>query len=212
MGVRLAEILSTVRPSVLDCGGMRRLAILLSGRGSNFEAIADAVEAGRIPDAEIVAVVSDVAEAPGLTIARERGLPAFAVPRGAETRSAHEDRVLRILDDARPDLVCLAGYMRVLSPAFVDRWRGRILNIHPSLLPRFAGLLPQRRALESGERETGCTVHFVDEGVDSGPVVLQKRVSIRPGDTEETLSRRILEKEHEAYPEAIARVLKTLPG
>ena len=102
--------------------------------------------------------------------------------------------------------------MRVLSPAFVERWRGRILTIHPSLLPRFSGLSPQRRALESGERETGCTVHFVDEGVDSGPVVLQKRVAIRPRDTEETLSRRILEQEHEAYPEAISKVLKTLPG
>ncbi len=102
--------------------------------------------------------------------------------------------------------------MRVLSPAFVERWRGRILNIHPSLLPRFSGLAPQKRALESGDLETGCTVHFVVEGVDSGPVVLQKRVPIRPGDSEETLSRRILEKEHEAYPEAIARVLKTLPG
>jgi len=155
-------------------------------------------------------VISDVPEARGLTIARELGLPAYPVPRGAETRSVHEARVLGILDDARPDLVCLAGYMRVLSPAFVDRWRGRILNIHPSLLPRFSGLSPQKRALESGDRETGCTVHFVDEGVDSGPVVLQKSVTIRPGDTEETLSGRILEQEHEAYPEAIARVLKTL--
>ena len=157
-------------------------------------------------------MISDVAEARGLTIARERGLPAFAVARGTETRSAHEARILRILDDARPDLVCLAGYMRVLSPAFVERWRGRILNIHPSLLPRFSGLSPQKRALESGDRETGCTVHFVDEGVDSGPVVIQKRVAIRPEDTEETLSRRILEQEHEAYPDAIAKVLKTLPG
>jgi phosphoribosylglycinamide formyltransferase-1 len=157
-------------------------------------------------------VISDVPEAPGLAIARERRLPAFPVPRGAEKRSVHEALVLRILDDARPDLLCLAGYMRVLSPVFVERWRGRILNIHPSLLPRFPGLAPQKRALESGDPETGCTVHFVDEGVDSGPVVLQKRVPIRPGDTEEALSRRILEQEHEAYPEAIARVLKTLPG
>jgi phosphoribosylglycinamide formyltransferase-1 len=191
---------------------MRRLAILLSGRGSNLEAIADAVESGRIPDAEIVAVISEVPEARGLTIARERGLAAFPVPRGAERRSVHEAEVLRILDDARPDLVCLAGYMRVLSPAFVERWRGRVLNIHPSLLPRFSGLSPQKRALESGDRETGCTVHFVDEGVDSGPVVLQRRVPIQPGDTEETLSRRILDQEHEAYPEAIAKVLETLSG
>jgi phosphoribosylglycinamide formyltransferase-1 len=189
---------------------MRRLAVLLSGRGSNLEAIADAVDAGRIPDAEIVAVVSDVAKARGLAIARERGLPAFAVPRGVETRSAQEARILRILEEARPDVVCLAGYMRILSPRFVARWRGRILNIHPSLLPRFSGLSPQRRALEAGERETGCTVHLVDEGVDSGPVVLQRRVPIVAGDTEETLSARILEVEHEAYPEAIARVLETL--
>jgi phosphoribosylglycinamide formyltransferase-1 len=189
---------------------MRRLAILLSGRGSNFEAIADAVDAGRIPDAEIVAVISDVAEARGLAIARERGLPAFSVPRGVEKRSAHEARILRILDDARPDLVCLAGYMRVLSPGFVARWRGRILNIHPSLLPRYSGLSPQRRVLEARETETGCTVHVVDEGVDSGPVVLQRRVPIEPGDTPETLSARILDQEHEAYPEAIARVLEGL--
>lgn len=186
------------------------MAILLSGRGSNFEAIADAVEARRIPDAEIVAVISDVERARGLAIARERLLPAFAVPRGAESRTVHEARILRILDDARPDLVCLAGYMRVLSSGFVARWRGRILNIHPSLLPLYSGLSPQRRALESGEFETGCTVHLVDEGVDSGPVVLQRRVPIEPGDTEETLSARILEQEHEAYPEAIARVFAAL--
>lgn len=168
------------------------------------------MDTGRIPDAEIVAVISDVEQARGLAIARERGLPAFSVPRGVEKRSAHEARILRILNDARPDLVCLAGYMRVLSPGFVARWRGRILNIHPSLLPRYSGLSPQRRALESGESETGCTVHLVDEGVDSGPVVLQRRVPIEPGDTEETLSARILEQEHEAYPEAIARVFAAL--
>lgn len=188
----------------------RRIAVLLSGRGSNFGAIADAVETGQIPDAEIVAVVSDVEEARGLAAARERGLPAFAVPRGVEKRSGHEARILRILEDARPDLVCLAGYMRVLSPGFVARWPGRILNIHPSLLPRFSGLSPQRRALESGERESGCTVHVVDEGVDTGPVVLQRRVPIEPGDTVETLSARILAQEHEAYPEAIVRVLEGL--
>ena len=169
------------------------------------------MDRGRIPGAEIVAVVSDVAEARGLAVARERGLPAFAVERGAENRAAHEARVLRILEDARPDVMCLAGYMRVLSPEFVARWRGRILNIHPSLLPRFAGLSPQRRALEAGEPEAGCTVHIVDEGIDSGPVVLQRRVPIVAGDTEETLSARILEAEHDAYPEAIATFLKALP-
>ncbi|PYQ37085.1 MAG: phosphoribosylglycinamide formyltransferase [Acidobacteria bacterium] len=191
---------------------MRRLAILLSGRGSNFEAIADAVEAGAIPDAGIVAVVSDVPDARGLARAKERGLPAFAVDRrGFSTRADHEAAILRILGEARPDLVCLAGYMRILSPDFVTRWRGRLLNIHPSLLPRYAGTKPQLRALEAGDKVSGCTVHIVDEGTDTGPIVLQKRVRIEPGDTEESLSNRILEKEHEAYPEAIARMLAKLP-
>jgi phosphoribosylglycinamide formyltransferase-1 len=189
----------------------RRIAILLSGRGSNFEAIADAVQDGTIPDAEIVAVVSDVPGARGLERARQRGLPAHAVDRRLHgSRREHEDAVMRVLDEARPDLVCLAGYMRLLSPAFVGRYRGRILNIHPALLPRFPGLDAQRRALEAGEKESGCTVHFVDEGTDTGPIILQRRVPVLPGDTEESLSARILEQEHRAYPEAVARVLETL--
>jgi len=188
-----------------------RLAVLLSGRGSNFEAIADAVESGAIPNAEIVAVVSDVAEARGLAKARERGFPAHAVvPAQYGERRAHEAEILRLLDHVRPDLVCLAGYMRLLSPEFVARWRGRIVNIHPALLPKWPGLGVQRRALEAGEAESGCTVHFVDEGTDTGPIILQRRVPILPGDTEETLSARILEEEHRAYPEAIARVLSEL--
>lgn len=185
-----------------------RLAILLSGRGSNFEAIADAVESGAIPNAEIVAVISDVPEALGLGRAKERGLPAQAVDRKRyPSRRAHEEEVLRILERARPDLVCLAGYMRLLSPEFVGRYRGRILNIHPALLPKFPGLDAQRRALEAGETESGCTVHLVEEETDSGPILLQRRVPILPTDTEGTLSARILEEEHRAYPEAIARVL-----
>lgn len=185
-----------------------RLAVLLSGRGSNFEAIAAAAAAGRIPDAEIVAVVSDVPTAPGLARARQRGLPGFAVDRRQfPSRRGHEEAILAILDSARPDLVCLAGYMRLLSPELVNSLGGRILNIHPSLLPKFPGLDPQRRALEAGEAVSGCTVHFVDAGTDSGPVVLRKTVAIVPGDTEGTLSARILEQEHLAYPEAIARVL-----
>jgi len=189
-----------------------RLAILLSGRGSNFEAIADAVLVGAIPSAEIVAVLSDVPEALGLARARQRGLPGAAVDRKSYAdRKAHEAEMLRQLDLARPDLVCLAGYMRLLSPEFVGRWRGRILNIHPALLPKFPGLDVQRRALEAGEKESGCTVHFVDEGTDTGPIVLQRRVPILPGDTEESLSARILAEEHLAYPEAISRVLATLP-
>lgn len=190
---------------------MHRLAVLLSGRGSNFEAIADAVEAGRIPDAEIVAVISDVAGARGLERARERGLPAFAVERGRfSSRAEHEREIGRILRDAGTDLVCLAGYMRILSPEFVREWPGRILNIHPSLLPKYRGLSPQRRALEAGDVEAGCSVHVVDEGTDTGPVVLQRKVPVEPNDTEETLSARILEREHEAYPEAIVKVLDGL--
>jgi phosphoribosylglycinamide formyltransferase-1 len=188
-----------------------RLAVLLSGRGSNFEAIADAVESGAIPNAEIVAVVSDVAEARGLAKARERGFLAHAVvPARSGGRGGHEAEIVRLLDQVRPDLVCLAGYMRLLSPEFVARWRGRIVNIHPALLPKWPGLGVQRRALEAGEAESGCTVHFVDEGTDTGPIILQRRVPILAGDTEETLSARILEEEHRAYPEAIARVLSEL--
>ncbi|MBC8646281.1 MAG: phosphoribosylglycinamide formyltransferase [Thermoanaerobaculia bacterium] len=185
-----------------------RLAIILSGRGSNFEAIADAVARGEIPDTEIVAVISDVPSAPGLASARARGLPAHAVDRGAfANRRAHEEEVLQILAASGPDLICLAGYMRVLSPEFVGKFRGRILNVHPSLLPKYPGLESQRRALEAGETESGCTVHVVDQGTDTGPVVLQVRVPILPGDTPELLSGRILRREHEAYPEAIRRFL-----
>jgi phosphoribosylglycinamide formyltransferase-1 len=188
-----------------------RLAVLLSGRGSNFEAIADAVDAGRIPDARIVAVVSDNSRAPGLARARERGIPAHDIERARfSSRSDHEAAVTRVLEDARPDLVCLAGYMRILSPDFVARWRGRILNIHPSLLPKYPGVSPQRRALEAGDTLSGCTVHFVDEGTDTGPIVLQRVVPIVGGDTEESLSGRILEQEHGLYPEAIGRVLEEL--
>lgn len=191
----------------------RRLAVLLSGHGSNFEAIAEAAASGRIPDAEIVAVVSDSPVAPGLARARQRGLPGHSVDRRLyASREAHEQAILRVLDIARPDLVCLAGYMRLLSPAFVARWSGRLLNIHPSLLPKFPGLSPQRQALEARETVSGCTVHFVDEGTDSGAVILQKTVPILPGDTPEALSSRILAEEHLAYPEAIARALQGLPG
>ena len=188
-----------------------RIAILLSGRGSNFEAIADAVDRGAIPNAEIVAVLSDVPDAPGLARAKARGLPALAVDRREfASRRAHEEAMLAMLDGRGTELICLAGYMRLLSPEFVRRYRGRILNIHPALLPKFPGLDAQRRALEAGETESGCTVHFVDEGTDTGPVVLQRKVPILQGDTEATLSTRILEQEHLAYPEAIARVLREL--
>jgi phosphoribosylglycinamide formyltransferase-1 len=190
----------------------RRIAVLLSGRGSNFEVIADAVESGRIPHASIVAVISDVPGARGLELARRRGLPADEFPRAAfPTRAAHEAAILSRLERARPELICLAGYMRILSPAFVARYPGRILNIHPSLLPKYPGLDPQRRALEAGDRVSGCTVHFVDEGTDTGPAVLRREVPVEQGDTVDTLSRRILEAEHVAYPEAVARVLQEIP-
>lgn len=186
----------------------RRIAVLLSGRGSNFEAIADAVASGAIPDARIVAVISDVPAARGLELARSRGLPAHVVERaGYPSRSAFEAELGRILDGAGAELVCLAGFMRILSPEFVATRSRRILNIHPSLLPKFPGLEPQRRAIEAGERVSGCTVHVVDSGTDSGPILLQREVPIRPGDTAETLSARILEVEHEAYPRAIAEWL-----
>lgn len=190
-----------------------RLAILLSGRGSNFESIADAVSGGAIPNAEIVAVLSDVPDAIGLERARARGLPAAAVDRRVYAgRPEHEAEILKRLAEARPDLVCLAGYMRVLSPEFVAKWHGRILNIHPALLPKFPGLHVQRRALEAGETESGCTVHLVDEGTDTGPIVLQRRVPVLSGDTEASLSARVLAEEHRAYPEAIAKVLAALRG
>ena len=200
-------MISTAAALALDSRRMRRrIAILLSGRGSNFEAIAEAVVDGRIPEAEIVAVISDQPGAPGLARARDRKLPSFPVQRRpGSSRKEHEAAVARILDEARPDLICLAGYMRVLSPEFVGRYRGRILNIHPSLLPKFPGLRPQRHALEARESVSGCTVHFVDEGTDTGPILLQKSVPILPGDTEESLSARILEQEHAAYPEAITK-------
>ncbi len=190
-----------------------RIAVLLSGRGSNFEAIAEAVVKGEIADAEIVAVISDVPEAAGLERARRRGLRAFAVDRGRfASRREYEAELLRILDEAKPDLICLAGYMRILSPEFVARFRGRILNIHPALLPKFRGLHAQRQALEAGETESGCTVHFVDEGTDTGAVILQRKVPVLAGDTEESLSERILVEEHRAYPEAIVRILSSLRG
>jgi phosphoribosylglycinamide formyltransferase 1 len=192
---------------------VKRLAVLLSGRGSNLVAIAQAIERGEIPDCRISTVISDTPEAPGLLRAKERGLPAFAVDRRSyPTRRAHEAEVRRVLEREGADLVCLAGYMRVLSPELVSAYRGRILNIHPSLLPKYPGLHPQRRALEGGETISGCTIHFVDEGVDSGPIILQRQVPVLPGDTEESLSARILEQEHLAYPEAIRRVLAGFAG
>jgi phosphoribosylglycinamide formyltransferase-1 len=185
-----------------------RLGILLSGRGSNFLAIHEAIGHGEVP-AEIALVVSNRPEAAGLARARELGLPAIALPHrpGRNDRAEHEAEVVRALEDAGVSWICLAGYMRLLSPGFVGRFRGRILNIHPSLLPAFPGLDAQRQALEYGVKVSGCTVHLVDEGLDSGPIVLQRAVPVADGDTAESLAARILAEEHRAYPEALRRLL-----
>jgi phosphoribosylglycinamide formyltransferase-1 len=184
-----------------------RLGILLSGRGSNFLALHQAIERGELP-AEIALVVSNVDTAPGLMKARELGLPAVAVPhRGEPDRATHEAKMVAGLREAGADWICLAGYMRLLSPAFVAAWPRRILNIHPSLLPAFPGIDVQRQALEHGVKVSGCTVHLVDEGLDSGPIVVQRTVPVLDGDTAESLAARILEQEHQAYPEALRRLL-----
>jgi phosphoribosylglycinamide formyltransferase-1 len=180
-----------------------RVGVLASGRGSNFRALAQAAERGRIPAAMVV-LVSDRASAPALAIAGEHGIEAVvADPKQHPSREAHEKAVIGILEERRVGLVCLAGYMRLLSAGFVAHFAGRLLNIHPSLLPAFPGLHPHRQALEHGVRISGATVHFVDEGVDTGPVVLQAAVPVAPDDTEETLAARILVEEHRIYPEAV---------
>lgn len=170
-------------------------------------ALHDAVRDGRIPNAEIVVVISDHAEARGLPLAAERGIEAFAVERKGGTRADHESAIIAILRDRRVDLICLAGYMRLLSPWFIDAFRGRIVNIHPSLLPAFPGLDAQRQALEHGVKLTGCTVHYVDETLDGGPIIAQRVVPVLEGDTVKTLSARILEQEHQLYAEAVRSVL-----
>jgi phosphoribosylglycinamide formyltransferase 1 len=187
-----------------------RIAILISGRGSNMIALAGAIDNGTIPNAEIALVVSDQPAAPGLTIARERGLKTVAIERAGRKREEHEQEIVSVLRDERVDLICLAGYMRILSPYFVDAFKGRILNIHPSLLPSFPGLDPQRQALGHGVKVSGCTVHFVDNTLDGGPIIAQRTVPVLDGDTVEQLSARILEQEHILYPEAVATVLATL--
>lgn len=184
-----------------------RLGILLSGRGSNFIAIADAIAQSRIPRAEIALVVSNRADAPGIATARERGLPAEVVASKGRSREEQEREVVRLLQAAQVDLVCLAGYMRLLSPWFVRQFPGRILNIHPSLLPAFPGVEAQRQAFDYGVKVSGCTVHFVDEHLDHGPIILQKVVTVEPGDDAHALADRILVHEHIAYSEAIRIVL-----
>jgi phosphoribosylglycinamide formyltransferase-1 len=186
----------------------KRIGVLLSGRGSNFEALAESVTAGRIPNAEIAIVVSNRENAPGLERARVRGIEARAIPSKGLEREAYDKLVAAALEQKKVDLVCLAGYMRLLSPYFVAAFPHRILNIHPSLLPAFPGLEAQRQALEHGAKFSGCTVHFVDENLDAGPIVLQAAVPIEDRDTVETLSERILREEHRIYSDAVRIVLE----
>ena len=186
---------------------MQRLGILLSGRGSNFLAIAKAIRECRLSGAEIAVVLSNIEDAPGLAAAREMNLPALAIPSAGRRRADHDAEMVAKLLEYEVDLVCLAGYMRIISPAFVAAFPNRILNVHPSLLPAFPGLEAQKQALEYGAKVAGCSVHFVDEAVDHGVIVLQKTVTVNDDDSADTLSARILEQEHIAYPEAIAQVL-----
>jgi phosphoribosylglycinamide formyltransferase-1 len=187
---------------------LKKIGILLSGRGSNFEAIADSIKAGRL-HAEIGIVISNRADAPGLESAKGRGLNAQLIPSKGRVREEHDADVVAALKQAQVDLVCLAGYMRLLSPEFIRAFPNRIVNIHPSLLPAFPGMDAQKQALEYGVKVTGCTVHFVDEHLDHGPIILQKTVPVLDGDDVPTLSARILEQEHAAYSEAIALVLSS---
>jgi phosphoribosylglycinamide formyltransferase 1 len=182
---------------------MKNLGILLSGRGSNFEAIAKNVAAGKIPSARIAIVISNKPDAGGLEIARHMGLEALVIPSKGKPREEHDREVVAALQQHNVDLVCLAGYMRLLSPWFVRQFPRRILNIHPSLLPAFPGLEAQEQAFAYGVKITGCTVHFVDEELDHGPIIVQKTVPVLDTDDERTLAARILEQEHAAYSEAI---------
>jgi phosphoribosylglycinamide formyltransferase-1 len=186
----------------------KRIGVLLSGRGSNFEALADSVAAGRIPNAEIAVVISNREGAPGIDKAKQRRIAARVIPSKGLEREAYDRQVVAVLREHNVDLVCLAGYMRLLSPFFVASFPNRILNIHPSLLPSFPGLESQRQALEYGVKFAGCTVHFVDENLDAGPIVLQATVPVLDGDTEATLSARILAEEHRIYSEAVRMVLE----
>src|SRR6201997_2859195 len=186
----------------------KRIGVLLSGRGSNFEALADSVAAGRIRGAEIAVVVSNREGAPGIDKAKERKIAARVIPSKGLEREAYDRQVVAVLNEHKVDLVCLAGYMRLLSPYFVAAFPNRILNIHPSLLPSFPGLESQRQALEYGVKFAGCTVHFVDENLDAGPIVLQAIVPVVDEDTEASLSEKILKEEHRIYSEAVKIVLE----
>jgi phosphoribosylglycinamide formyltransferase 1 len=186
----------------------KRIGVLLSGRGSNFEALADSVDVGRIPGAEIAIVISNQPDAPGLKKAEQRGIPARMIPSKGLQREAYDRQVVAVLLEYKVDLICLAGYMRLLSPYFVAAFPGKILNIHPSLLPSFPGLESQKQALEHGVKFAGCTVHFVDENLDAGPIILQAVVPVLDNDDEHSLSQRILKEEHRIYSEAVKLILE----
>jgi len=187
---------------------MKSIGILLSGRGSNFVAIADSIDTGRIADARIAVVISNKANAPGVATARQRGIDALVIPSKGKPREEHDREVVAALKQNSVDLVCLAGYMRLLSPWFVQQFPRKILNIHPSLLPAFPGLEAQEQAFAYGVRVSGCTVHFVDEELDHGAIIVQKTVPVLDDDDEHTLATRILDQEHVAYTEAVNIVLK----
>src|SRR5882672_1735854 len=187
---------------------MKNLGILLSGRGSNFVEIADSIDAGRTPNARIAIVISNRSDAQGIETARKRGLNTRVIPSKGKDREAHDREVVAALQDQNVDLICLAGYMRLLSPRFVQQFPQRILNIHPSLLPAFPGLEAQQQAFAYGVKVSGCTVHFVDEELDHGAIIVQKTVPVLDTDDEHSLAERILEQEHVAYTEAINAVLE----
>jgi len=186
----------------------KRIGVLLSGQGSNFEALADSVAAGRIPDAEIAIVISNQPQALGLNKAAGRRIPARLIPSKGLQREAYDRQVVAVLEEYKVDLICLAGYMRLLSPYFVAAFPQRILNIHPSLLPSFPGLEAQKQALDHGVKFAGCTVHFVDENLDAGPIILQAVVPVLDTDDEQALSLRIRQQEHRIYSEAVKIILE----
>lgn len=186
----------------------KRIGVLLSGRGSNFEALADSVSAGRIPGAEIAVVISNQPDALGLKKAEARGIAARMIPSKGLQREAYDRQVTAVLEEYKVEVICLAGYMRLLSPYFVSAFPQKILNIHPSLLPSFPGLESQKQALEHGVKFAGCTVHFVDENLDAGPIIQQAVVPVLDSDNEDTLSERILKEEHRVYSEAVKLILE----
>ena len=196
--------------SDLEAVRRARVGILISGRGSNMVALADAVREERIPNAEIAIVISDQPNAAGLNKAKERGIETLVIERRGRKREEHDREIVAALKGKDVDLVCLAGYMRMLSREFIEAYRDRILNIHPSLLPAFPGLEAQRQALEHGVKTSGCTVHFVDETLDGGPVIAQCTVPVHQTDTVESLSARILVEEHKLYPETVSFVLRQI--